>query len=101
MNKWRLVQRWLQVTTAHRVGARGNGAIISLPLSQRLAMMPTRNVSGGGGMPNNKVKYSRLADSDDGYIDLQVSLSSRLLLQITMMGVISADMIFILFLFLY
>ncbi|KAG5272261.1 hypothetical protein AALO_G00163410 [Alosa alosa] len=34
-------------------------------------MMPTRNVSGGGGMPNNKVKYSRLADSDEGYIDLQ------------------------------
>ncbi|XP_012670029.1 transmembrane protein 230a [Clupea harengus] len=34
-------------------------------------MMPTRNVSGGGGMPSNKVKYSRLADNDDGYIDLQ------------------------------
>ncbi|XP_063067474.1 transmembrane protein 230a isoform X2 [Engraulis encrasicolus] len=34
-------------------------------------MMPTRTVSGGGGIPNNKVKYSRLADSDEGYIDLQ------------------------------
>lgn len=36
-------------------------------------MVPTRSTSGasGGGLPNNKVKYSRLADSDDGYIDLQ------------------------------
>lgn len=27
----------------------------------------------GAGMANNKVKYSRLAADDDGYIDLQVS----------------------------
>lgn len=27
----------------------------------------------GVGIPNNKVKYSRLAADDDGYIDLQVS----------------------------
>lgn len=34
----------------------------------------------GAGMPNNKVKYSRLAADDDGYIDLQVRrLSSSLL----------------------
>lgn len=26
----------------------------------------------GGGTSNNKVKYSRLAADDDGYIDLQV-----------------------------
>lgn len=26
----------------------------------------------GAGMANNKVKYSRLAADDDGYIDLQV-----------------------------
>lgn len=26
----------------------------------------------GAGMPNNKVKYSRLAADDDGYLDLQV-----------------------------
>lgn len=26
----------------------------------------------GVGIPNNKVKYSRLAADDDGYIDLQV-----------------------------
>lgn len=26
----------------------------------------------GAGVPNNKVKYSRLAADEDGYIDLQV-----------------------------
>jgi hypothetical protein len=34
-------------------------------------MMPSRAVLGGGSS-NNKVKYSRLAADEDGYIDLQV-----------------------------
>ncbi|XP_051764383.1 transmembrane protein 230a [Ctenopharyngodon idella] len=33
-------------------------------------MMATRNNTASAA-PNNKVKYSRLADSDEGYIDLQ------------------------------
>ncbi|KAK2871308.1 hypothetical protein QQF64_002475 [Cirrhinus molitorella] len=33
-------------------------------------MMGTRNNTASAA-PNNKVKYSRLADSDEGYIDLQ------------------------------
>ncbi|XP_007236299.1 transmembrane protein 230a isoform X1 [Astyanax mexicanus] len=38
-------------------------------------MMPSRSSTAGGGIPNNKVKYSRLADSDEGYIDLQFKRS--------------------------
>lgn len=34
-------------------------------------MMASRNNTAIAA-PNNKVKYSRLADSDEGYIDLQV-----------------------------
>jgi len=34
-------------------------------------MIATRNNTASAA-PNNKVKYSRLADSDEGYIDLQV-----------------------------
>ncbi len=34
-------------------------------------MMASRN-NPAIAAPNNKVKYSRLADSDEGYIDLQV-----------------------------
>ncbi|KAJ7987255.1 hypothetical protein DPEC_G00336840 [Dallia pectoralis] len=39
-------------------------------------MMPARNSvaaggGGGGGVSSNKVKYSRLSNDDDGYIDLQ------------------------------
>lgn len=33
--------------------------------------MPARNIVSNG-IPNSKVKYSRLASDDDGYIDLQV-----------------------------
>lgn len=33
--------------------------------------MPARNVVSHG-PPNSKVRYSRLATDDDGYIDLQV-----------------------------
>lgn len=33
--------------------------------------MPARNVVSNG-IPNSKVRYSRLASDDDGYIDLQV-----------------------------
>lgn len=43
-------------------------------------MMPIRAALGGGGgagsANNNKVKYSRLAADEDGYIDLQVSNSN-------------------------
>lgn len=35
--------------------------------------MPARNVVSNG-IPNSKVRYSRLASDDDGYIDLQVRL---------------------------
>ncbi|KAI5620059.1 transmembrane protein 230 [Silurus asotus] len=38
-------------------------------------MMPALSSSDGGGISNNKVKYSRLADSDEGYIDLQFKKS--------------------------
>ncbi|XP_053574172.1 transmembrane protein 230 [Bombina bombina] len=37
-------------------------------------MMPTRN-NISGVMPNPKVKYSKLSDTDDGYIDLQFKKS--------------------------
>ncbi|XP_051541713.1 transmembrane protein 230a [Myxocyprinus asiaticus] len=37
-------------------------------------MMPARNNTTSAA-PNNKVKYSRLADSDEGYIDLQFKKS--------------------------
>ncbi|KAL7392574.1 hypothetical protein ABVT39_026570 [Epinephelus coioides] len=36
--------------------------------------MPARNVVSNG-IPNSKVKYSRLATDDDGYIDLQFKKS--------------------------
>lgn len=36
-------------------------------------MKATRSNMLGAGMSNNKVKYSRLAADDDGYIDLQVN----------------------------
>ncbi|KAG9354806.1 hypothetical protein AGOR_G00054180 [Albula goreensis] len=36
--------------------------------------MPARS-SVTSGIPNSKVKYSKLADSDDGYIDLQFKKS--------------------------
>lgn len=35
-------------------------------------MMTTRSNMLTAGISNNKVKYSRLAADDDGYIDLQV-----------------------------
>lgn len=38
-------------------------------------MMPARNTVLGGGVSNNKVKYSKLAADDDGYIDLQFKKS--------------------------
>ncbi|XP_062870161.1 transmembrane protein 230a [Trichomycterus rosablanca] len=38
-------------------------------------MMPARSGTSSGTIPNNKVKYSRLADSDEGYIDLQFKRS--------------------------
>ncbi|XP_029921961.1 transmembrane protein 230a [Myripristis murdjan] len=38
-------------------------------------MMPARSNVLGGGVSNNKVKYSRLAADDDGYIDLQFKKS--------------------------
>ncbi|KAM9456299.1 transmembrane protein 230a [Clarias gariepinus] len=38
-------------------------------------MMPARSISASGGNSNNKVKYSRLAGSDEGYIDLQFKRS--------------------------
>ncbi|XP_005991946.1 transmembrane protein 230 [Latimeria chalumnae] len=37
-------------------------------------MMPSR-VNVTAGIPSSKVKYSKLADSDDGYIDLQFKKS--------------------------
>ncbi|XP_038603354.1 transmembrane protein 230 [Tachyglossus aculeatus] len=38
------------------------------------AMMPSRSVASSGAS-NSKVKYSRLASTDDGYIDLQFKKS--------------------------
>ncbi|XP_062340478.1 transmembrane protein 230a [Osmerus eperlanus] len=38
-------------------------------------MMPARLNVSVGGLPSNKIKYSRLADSEDGYIDLQFKKS--------------------------
>lgn len=37
-----------------------------------LVMKAAKSSMLGAGMANNKVKYSRLAADDDGYIDLQV-----------------------------
>ncbi|XP_028662335.1 transmembrane protein 230a [Erpetoichthys calabaricus] len=37
-------------------------------------MMPTRS-SVSAGIPSSKVKYSKLSDNDDGYIDLQFKKS--------------------------
>lgn len=50
--------------------------ITSVCLSFQTApiMKAARSNTLGAGIPNNKVKYSRLAADDDGYIDLQVSL---------------------------
>ena len=45
------------------------------PYSCVSTMMPSRAVLGGGSS-NNKVKYSRLAADEDGYIDLQVRNSN-------------------------
>lgn len=42
------------------------------PSTQLLLMKATRGNMLGAGTSNNKVKYSRLAADDDGYIDLQV-----------------------------
>nr|CAJ82330.1 novel protein [Xenopus tropicalis] len=36
--------------------------------------MPSRN-NAASGIPNSKVKYSKLSDTDDGYIDLQFKKS--------------------------
>ncbi|XP_030625325.1 transmembrane protein 230a [Chanos chanos] len=38
-------------------------------------MTPSRSSATGGVLPVSKVKYSRLADSDEGYIDLQFKKS--------------------------
>uniref|UniRef100_A0AAR2IX26 Transmembrane protein 230 n=2 Tax=Pygocentrus nattereri TaxID=42514 RepID=A0AAR2IX26_PYGNA len=38
-------------------------------------IMSTRSGMSNGGISNNKVKYSRVADSDEGYIDLQFKRS--------------------------
>uniref|UniRef100_A0A9J8C5B8 Transmembrane protein 230 n=1 Tax=Cyprinus carpio carpio TaxID=630221 RepID=A0A9J8C5B8_CYPCA len=43
---------------------------LQVPISLNLIMMASRNNTASAA-PNNKVKYSRLADSDEGYIDLQ------------------------------
>ncbi|KAM4748167.1 transmembrane protein 230 [Rhinophrynus dorsalis] len=37
-------------------------------------MMPSRSIASAG-MPNSKVKYSKLSDTDEGYIDLQFKRS--------------------------
>ncbi|XP_069070273.1 transmembrane protein 230 [Pleurodeles waltl] len=37
-------------------------------------MMPARN-NVGGSIPSSKVKYSKLSDTDEGYIDLQFKKS--------------------------
>uniref|UniRef100_A0A9J7Y5S5 Transmembrane protein 230 n=2 Tax=Cyprinus carpio TaxID=7962 RepID=A0A9J7Y5S5_CYPCA len=44
--------------------------LLQVPISLNLIMMASRNNTASAA-PNNKVKYSRLADSDEGYIDLQ------------------------------
>ncbi|CDQ73213.1 transmembrane protein 230a [Oncorhynchus nerka] len=38
-------------------------------------MMPARSTVAAGGVSSNKVKYSRLAGDEDGYIDLQFKKS--------------------------
>uniref|UniRef100_A0A8C7D5Y7 Transmembrane protein 230a n=1 Tax=Oncorhynchus kisutch TaxID=8019 RepID=A0A8C7D5Y7_ONCKI len=38
-------------------------------------MMPARSAVAAGGVSSNKVKYSRLAGDEDGYIDLQFKKS--------------------------
>lgn len=43
-----------------------------LPNSSYATMKANRSNMLGAGISNNKVKYSRLAADDDGYIDLQV-----------------------------
>ncbi len=43
-----------------------------LPNSPYAIMKANRSNMLGAGISNNKVKYSRLAADDDGYIDLQV-----------------------------
>lgn len=42
------------------------------PNSSNAIMKAARSNMLGAGVPNNKVKYSRLAADEDGYIDLQV-----------------------------
>lgn len=46
--------------------------ITYLSFQTALIMKAARSNMSGTGGPNNKVKYSRLAADDDGYIDLQV-----------------------------
>ncbi|XP_042158177.1 transmembrane protein 230a isoform X1 [Oncorhynchus tshawytscha] len=48
---------------------------IGLHPSSRLVMMPARSAVAAGGVSSNKVKYSRLAGDEDGYIDLQFKKS--------------------------
>ncbi|KAI4876363.1 hypothetical protein NFI96_017829, partial [Prochilodus magdalenae] len=48
---------------------------LALAKSSAKIMMPTRSGMSNAGISNNKVKYSRVADSDEGYIDLQFKRS--------------------------
>ncbi|MCJ8742794.1 hypothetical protein PDJAM_G00086400 [Pangasius djambal] len=60
---------WRQNTASSATNLTGASAALDK------VMMPARSSSAGGGISNNKVKYSRLADSDEGYIDLQFKRS--------------------------
>lgn len=65
----------LQLTTPNKINVAILDDYLSVlfsPNSFYAIMMTTRSNMLTAGISNNKVKYSRLAADDDGYIDLQV-----------------------------